>query len=780
MATSYRKKGNVPATLCEAMERALHAAGRYHSGVEEKPAAILWTDSDGQWLPVIPKLRILLPQLLTLGDYRPADLQGPAIWLKCVLGRTIHVGLPQEVIPIIYLPKVSRQLLRAAADCPLLLQPMVELQYRGTVWTQRNGKDWTVEAFLMSDDALGLDVAKDEATRRSLHASLPALVEARLEPLRQKRLEAEDFDKLMVGDHSRDLLEWMNDSTTVRAAWPAGKWHAFCSVCKKDYGFDPEAEGALGAAERLGLRKQEPWSALWGRFCEAPGIYKFLPSLLSQAKPKNELLFDGQTWPDENDRSEDRLRAALLGMADTEAGKARKRILELEQEHGPRREWVWAQLGKSPLALALALLTQLAEKTGKSLTGATGEDMALRYEEGGYEADWVLLRALAIPRTTQDKLAVQAAARALYLPWVRAAAELLQKYAAMRPLPGAGEQPGVEAQTGECIVFADGLRFDLGQQLRALCEERSLKVTSTRRWAALPSVTATAKPAVSPVANQVSGGLTLPESFAPSLGGQELTTARFRKALADSGYPYLAAGEKGDPAGKAWTEAGSIDTWGHDLQIGLAALIADELDRLADRIVELIDAGWKSVRVVTDHGWLLMPGALPKTDLPGFLVASRWSRCAVIKGESKVNVPKVAWHWNGSAEVAVAPDISAFVAGQEYAHGGLSLQECVIPDLTIRPTGTKQAAVQIKQVDWQRLRCRVTVCPPVEGVTIDIRTKANLPDTSLVAATKTTDASGQVALMIPDEDSSGMAATVVALDAAGDLLSKQSTTIGES
>lgn len=780
MATTYNKKNKVPATLCEAVEQALHAAARYNKGVEEPPVAILWTDADGQWMPVVQKLRTRLPQLLTLGDYKPEELCGPAIWIKCVLARTIEAGITKGLMPIVYLPNVSRQVLRAAADCPLLLQPMVELQYRGTVWTQRNGKDWTVEAFLMSDDALGLDVAKDEGTRRSMHASLTALVDTPLEPLRHKRLEAEDFDKLMVGDYPRDLLEWMNDAQAVRGRWTEGKWHAFRSRCKKDYGFDPEADGALGAAERLGLRKQECWQALWDRFCEAPSIYKAIPDLLTSAKPTNELVFDGESWPEENDRAEARLRTSLLELEGMEAAKARKRIHELESDHGKRRSWVWCRLGRSPLAVALAALDQLAQRTEKTLTGATAEEMALRYEEGGYEADTALVRALSAPRTAQDKAAVQVAARALYLPWARAAAELLQQHVAAHPLPGFGEQPVIEAQTGECLLFADGLRYDLGQQLRALCEERGLKVACDRRWAALPSVTATAKPAVSPIAAQVSGGMTLPEDFTPSIKGQDLTTARFRKALEESAYPYFTAGETGDPSGKAWTECGTIDTRGHDMQIALVGQLADEMERLADRIVELLSAGWTTVRVITDHGWLLMPGGLPKVELPGFLVASRWSRCAAIKGNSKVSVPKVGWHWNNSAEVAIAPDISVFVAGQSYAHGGVSLQECVIPVFAIRQVEARQVSVQIKKIEWQRLRCRVTIEPAIEGVMVDVRTKANLPNSSKAAEVKKTDSKGQAALMIPDDDIAGTAAIVVALDSGGHLLSKQATTIGEN
>ncbi|MGD0615396.1 MAG: BREX-1 system phosphatase PglZ type B, partial [Verrucomicrobiota bacterium] len=191
--------------------------------------------------------------------------------------------------------------------------------------------------------------------------------------------------------------------------------------------------------------------------------------------------------------------------------------------------------------------------------------------------------------------------------------------------------------------------------------------------------------------------------------------------------------------------------------------------------------GWRVVRVVTDHGWLLVPGGLPKTDLPGYLVESRWARCAAIRGQSKVSVPRVGWFWNATAEAAVAPDITAFAGGVAYAHGGLSVQECLIPTLTIQPArDASPLAARIKTVEWQRLRCRVMLEAPMEGVTVDIRTKANAPDTSLASAPKATDATGQASLIIPDDEQAGAAAVVVLLDAAGNVLTKQATTIGES
>jgi hypothetical protein len=82
---------------------------------------------------------------------------------------------------------------------------------------------------------------------------------------------------------------------------------------------------------------------------------------------------------------------------------------------------------------------------------------------------------------------------------------------------------------------------------------------------ALPSVTATAKPAVSPVADQLSADVEADE-FRPFVAatGKVLTAERFRQLLAAHGYQVLAAGETGDPAAMGWTELGDLDHYGHN------------------------------------------------------------------------------------------------------------------------------------------------------------------------------------------------------------------------
>ena len=188
--------------MLDRLIRSLEQAARHHSDDSAAPAAVLWTDADGQWKALVDLLQPRMPHLLVYGSYDKAMKTGPAIWLKCAIARKLEdFPLSKDVVPIIYLPGVSRQELRAGEDCPEELQPLIELQFRGAVWMQRNGKDWTVEAFLGSDDGLGLEIAKDTATRHALQRALQALAGVPIAQLAGRRLESEDFDRTIHQAH---------------------------------------------------------------------------------------------------------------------------------------------------------------------------------------------------------------------------------------------------------------------------------------------------------------------------------------------------------------------------------------------------------------------------------------------------------------------------------------------------------------------------------------------------------------------------------------------------
>ncbi|SPE51776.1 conserved hypothetical protein [Verrucomicrobia bacterium] len=540
------------ATFIEAVKESLAGATRYNSGDSVPPAAVLWTDADGEWRPIAKRLRGLVPELLTLGDYDPEQRTGPTIWMRCIVDGAIPVepsplaplphgeGNRKAAVPILYLPGVSRQLLRSPEECPDELKPVVELQYRGVVWTQLNGKDWTLEAFLMSENGgLGLELGRDQKTRSALLGALDALATTPISTLRGHKLEAEDFDRLMVGDTVRDLLAWISDAAGTRGGWDAAHWSAFCSRCRDDFGLDPVAEGDLVAAERLGLR-HGAWADVWRRFTESPALYPGIPAALRRARP-GDLFVQRDSWPDENEKDEARLRRALKALEGCGAAEGRAAVIELDKQHGPRRGWVWARMGLSPLAMALGHLRTLAEQTAAPLTGDSPDAIASGYVKSGYRADDAVLRALASVKTEDDLAAVQAGVRTLYLGWLDDTARNFQAAAKKWPLPSSDvlKDQMVAAEPGECLLFVDGLRFDVAQRLLARGHERQLDATEGYRWAALPSVTATAKPAVTPAAMMVLGE-EAGEYFCPVINEprRPVTAERLREAIAGRGTRF--------------------------------------------------------------------------------------------------------------------------------------------------------------------------------------------------------------------------------------------------
>jgi len=775
--------GRAPATPIEALAESLQSAARHNPNDVVAPAAILWTDPDEQWLTLLPQLRALLPHLFTLGEYRPEERTGPAVWLRCIVDRSLpEPAMVNEAVPVVYLPGVSRQTLRAVEECPGGLKPLVELQYRGTCWMQRNGRDWTVEAFLVSRDALGLDVARDGETRRAMLEALAELAATPVDKLGDTHLEAADFHKLVTGgDTVRDLLSWLSDPERVRESWSSARWSAFRSSATKDYGFDPEKDGELTGAELLGKR-HDAWANVWARFAESPVLYPGVPTLLRKAAPSHDDLFgDHSSWPQRNDALESQLRARLAALENATPAESRAAIVSLEEEHGPRREWVWAKLGQAPLAHALLHLRALAGRTETVPGGVTAADLAQAYASEGWKADAAVVAALAAVSSTQDVQAVRAAVRSLYLPWVADGAARLQEVLGGEP-PKVEDGDGdvVSVDEGGVILFADGLRLDAGQQLAERMRARGWSVVLRPRWCGLPSVTATGKPAVSPIADRLEGDGP-GEDFLPSVAGtgQTLSHGRFRKLLGEAGYQPLAADETGDPSGRAWTEFGDLDKLGHSLQAKLAARVDEQIGLLADRIRTRFEAGWREGRIVTDHGWLLVPGGLPKVDLPKYLTQSRWARCAAVKGGSTVDVPTVPWRWNPTAHVATAPGVACFVAGAEYAHGGISFQECLVPDMRVTPGEAAAPAVTIVEALWVGLRCRVRLDPLTPGVTVDLRRKVGDPASS-VTKPRAPGEDGVASVLVADDALEGTPAAVVVLDAGGHVIAKHATIIGGS
>ena len=764
-------------SFLDALIDAIEAASSHNRQDQESPAAVLWTDETRQWEVLLPLLKVRLP-LFVLGKYSPNEHTGPSYWLRCIIARTIpHPNLPVEKVPILYLPGYSRQDIRALDIYPEL-QPLAELQYRGVLWSQKNGRDWTVNAFLQSrDGGLGIKVEGDRGTKEALQRSLPKLAEEPIKAIKQAApLRASYLDRLLHPDNVKDVLQWLNDSSGYQDECSDQEWAAFVALCESHYDFHPDKDSPVTAAEKLGQRHGN-WDMVWHRFAEAPASYPAISNWLREAKPEKTLplLDHPESWPQNNEAAEIALHDALVSLSDLDLGAARRRILELEQDHGERRSWVWASLGSAPLAQAIEHLAKMANVTKRMVWGASVSEIMHNYAENGWVADLAVLDSLDSVERQEDVKAVRSAVQTVYRPWLERIVEAFQDAVATSGTGGYETASSPDVVDGTCLLFVDGLRFDLAQRLEMMLVQKGIEATVEPRLTALPSVTATAKPAISPVASKLIGG----EGFdtVVKANGSNVTAQLLRSAMDDAGFQILGSEDLGEVNGRAWSEAGDIDEAGHTRGWKVAHHAAAELRGLAERIAGLLNHGWQKVVVVTDHGWLLMPGDLPKAELPGHLTKIRKGRCARLKEGSQVDQQIVSWHWDSTVRIAMAPGIHCYEAGKEYEHGGLSPQECVIPILTA--TGrASHPTVSIGEVRWRRLRCNITIEGTAAGARVDIRTKGDAPSTTLAMGGKKFGPEDTVSLLVEDAEREGEAAIVVVVESDGMVLAQKSTIIG--
>lgn len=786
------------------LREAVRAAAVYNASVQVAPACILWPDHDRQWEAIIPLLQAELPELMVLGDYAPEKRRGPAIWLRCVIAGAIEAPMDSKkhqagtntssktgvhscpsVVPILYLPGVSRQDLRAIESCPKHLLPLAELQYRGVIWLQSNGKDWTILAWLKSDQGgLGLDVAQDGDTKNAMQLALGRLLDEDLSLLQGRHLDKDYFNTLLTGgDPTRDLLQWLNQGDAFMASRDENAWLAFVAICKSQLSFNPQSEGVLAGAFRL-AQHDGPWHGVWQRYCEAPQLYPNISAQLRKCQPpgdsilwrKGDESFDG--WPHCNDEQENNLRRDLLALAKAPTHKARTLIKELERQHGRRRLLVWAALGDAPLACALEHLATIANLSANSLAAGTLADLAAGYHNFGWQIDDAVIRALAQVDSPDDADAVTTAIRSVYLPWLDESARHLQLIWENGGVNPAAANNGCAA--GECILFVDGLRFDCARRLADALAKRGFQLEESTAWAALPSVTGTGKAAVAPINTSSDRVQEEPDGYNFEL----MPAYHLRKTIEENGYIVL---DKNSPCPapssgkqKAWAEFGDIDHEGHDRGWKLARHIDSIIQELANRIAEILTAGWKRVRVVTDHGWLLLPGGLPNIDLPSALTETKWSRCAALKPGAATDERLYPWRWNPYLHFALAAGVSCYKKSQEYCHGGLSLQECLKLHMTVGPgeSSQKLVSVRITDVAWKGLRCTIAADGDFAGLALDVRSQAGDPSTSVVVACKALKNNGTASVVVEDEDMEGREAAVVLIDANGSLVAQVQTCIG--
>jgi hypothetical protein len=484
-------------------------------------------------------------------------------------------------------------------------------------------------------------------------------------------------------------LSWLNNSETVRQQWPAQKWQIFANQCLQQWDFDANSTTAFDVVHKLCLQ-EGTWAKVWQRFADTAAHYPQLITLLEQVKPQD-LAYEASHYLSLNIEDEQQLEAELGKLKNVLPNDARNSINSLFTRHNERVDWLWFQLGLSPYVAILVELKVVAELTKVSFTGPDIEAMAQSYQDEYWQADAAALKAMALTENDSQRALVADVLTVIYSPWLADVALNFQGLVKVNGYPGLRSDNGNEVNeasvgyqaSSQVVFFVDGLRYDVAKGLTARLAQSS-KAQLKSHWSALPSLTATAKAAITPV-NHLLTGLVTNDNFIPVLaeGEQEFSSYQFKKQLESQKWQYLDDLETGDPQGCAWLQTGDLDKTGHKEELKLPLRIDAILDDVVDRVNGLLAVGWKNIRIVTDHGWLWVPGGLPKAEINKSMTKKQLVRCAILKDNVATEHLKMHWYWNDNVTIAMAPGISGFTAGKYYEHGGVTLQECLTPVIEI-------------------------------------------------------------------------------------------------
>ncbi len=157
------------------------------------------------------------------------------------------------------------------------------------------------------------------------------------------------------------------------------------------------------------------------------------------------------------------------------------------------------------------------------------------------------------------------------------------------------------------------------------------------------------------------------------------------------------------------TETDEIDTLCETNPALARRMLDDVFSQIRRGVKTLFNLGVQTVVISADHGYLFGESltAGEGIDAPGGKTAMLKRRAWVGQGGSTSDAllrrPLSAFGIGGELEIATPWNLSCLKSpggGTEYYHGGLSLQELVIPVLTIRQKGGQPAGLS-GQIHWQ-------------------------------------------------------------------------------
>jgi hypothetical protein len=486
------------------------------------------------------------------------------------------------------------------------------------------------------------------------------------------------------------------------------------------------------AAYRERIRRLEPQYDLWPWAKARSGSPAGLPGLARQR---------WQQFLSELDR------AAEEGW---ESG--RKHVLAHQDLIAAEQHCRWTGDGDGPQWQVAADLLTLCRAASSAMQGApamkTAAAMVGAYAGDWWQIDWLHLVVRDACSQNPDLERVAEIADNAYFDYAATVNDrftLLIEAEACWPPAGTTGIADVRSSVWlagsgrRAVIISDALRWDLASQVtgqRAGYEARS--VVST-----LPSITPYGMTAMLPLREgepdvRWPGGPSLKDRKGRSLAERAGRRAVIKEALEaeDRTVEFLEMNallrsKKAPAADVTVVFDTNIDAQGHQAVANFPAVARKLVSDIRRSIEKLHSFGIQSVHVLTDHGFLMLPtervDALGHPELPAVQCTKKEGRWVALKPDvaapDLIRLPlPIA---PGAGVLGFPHGVQSLTKAEPYMHGGVSLQECVIPHLVatasmpvvrVRPLVTVSQDVLTTGTVSFSLRPAPLTQPPLGGV----------------------------------------------------------------
>ncbi len=286
-------------------------------------------------------------------------------------------------------------------------------------------------------------------------------------------------------------------------------------------------------------------------------------------------------------------------------------------------------------------------------------------------------------------------------------------------------------------LMIDALRYELGVALeQQLVEDGAVALQAA--LAPLPTITPVGMAALLPGAGQQLSLRRDDKTLVPMLGDQpvanvaqrmEVLRKRYGQRFAEGRLEDYVRGRLDipDDADLLVLRAVEIDSHFENHPDTAPAEITNALRRIRMALHRLAEAGFQDVVIATDHGFFINThaGAGDVCGKPEGNWMVEHDRCALgdgAVGNTHYVLPADKAGIRGDVAKVTGPlTLAAYRAGLQYFHGGASLQECVVPVLTVQLKAKGQPAVTqaLVKLSYKNGATKVTTRVPVIEVTVD-------------------------------------------------------------